>query len=64
MTPITLSNLRDEYRSVGERIRLLNRHGVRDDVPLLLRLQAREMEIVDELAAAGVPPDVLAEAQA
>lgn len=53
-----LESLRLEYRRVGDRVRNIGHRGSLFD-PELLRLQAREIEIVDRLRDLGVAPDVL-----
>lgn len=55
---LPVERLRLEYRTLAVRLAALQRAGGAD-TPELLRLQAREMQIVDELRALGVPPDVL-----
>jgi len=53
-TAATLENLRSEYQAIAARA-----IGARADDPDALRLQAREMEIVDEIKRRGLSPDVL-----
>lgn len=53
-----LDRLRSEYLEIGEHLALMARLKVADD-PNVLRLQAREMEIVDEIRSCGLAPDVL-----
>lgn len=47
--------LREEYQRVSAYLRRLDAA----DVPTTMRLEAREIEIVDEVRALGLPPDVL-----
>jgi hypothetical protein len=48
-----------EYRIVGDRLAGLGRAGVEPGDPEALKLQAREIEIVDTVRAMGLAPDVL-----
>lgn len=59
-----LQGLAAEYRKIGDQLADLRRFAGESFVatPAVLRLQAREMEIVDCIAAAGLAPDVLLKA--